>query len=66
MFKIENATVDIYSWSRHISSVAAKISDQSIETLKALGRGKMICNGESMILRYDLADGLTIYLDTEE
>jgi hypothetical protein len=64
MYSILNANVNMYD---HCGiTISASIEDQSLDTLRKIGRGKMICEGDSMILRYDTKIlEFTIYLHSK-
>ena len=62
MYTIRNATVVMYSYSNKVCWIAAKREEQDSETLKAIGKGKML-NFPDDQLRYDLQDDITLFLN---
>lgn len=67
MFEINNAKVVLYSilCGRSISYIMANIRDQPYETLIVLGRGKMYEFISTDGLKYNLPNGLKVFLRTD-
>lgn len=65
MFGINNAHVEIYTVSKKVAYIEANMRDQSLDTLQALGRGRMYDSVSTQGLKYMLPGGLLVFLRTD-
>ncbi len=65
MFHIVNAIVAMYSNSKYVSHIIAKLEDQDYDTLMALGRGIEFKVHSINALCYHLPNGVMVALRTD-
>ncbi len=65
MFTIVNGVSCFYAHSKTLSYIVAKLEDQSLDTLMALGRGQMYNLSSIQALKYKLANGVLVTLRTD-
>ena len=67
MWTLKNARIEMFNESKNICYVAAPLDEQSLETLKALGRGTMPSEHcECLLLCHDIRMNVvmtTVYLE---